>query len=118
MPEPAAKIRFSADRCQRIAVVGTTGAGKTTLARQLAQRLGLRHVELDALYWEPNWTSATTGVFRERTAQALSGDSWVVDGNYGRVRDIIWSRADTIIWLDYSLPVIFWRLVWRTFWRV
>jgi adenylate kinase family enzyme len=51
-------------------------------------------------------------------AQALSGDGWVVDGNYGRVRDIIWSRADTIVWLDYSLPVIFWRLVRRTFWRV
>ena len=109
---------MSAERCRRIAVVGTTGAGKTTLARGLAQGLGLRHVELDALYWEPKWTPATTDAFRKRAAQALSGDGWVVDGNYGQVRDIIWSRADTIVWLDYSLPVIFWRLVWRTFWRV
>jgi adenylate kinase family enzyme len=99
-------------------VVGTTGSGKTTLARRLAQRLGQRHVELDALYWEPKWTPAATNAFRKRAAQALSGDGWVVDGNYGQVRDIIWSRADTIVWLDYSLPVIVWRLVWRTFWRV
>jgi adenylate kinase family enzyme len=118
VPEPAARIQRSAERCRRIAVVGTTGSGKTTLARRLAERLGQRHVELDALYGEPKWTPAATDAFRKRTAQALSGDGWVIDGNYGQVRDIIWSRADTIVWLDYSLPVIFWRLVRRMFWRV
>jgi adenylate kinase family enzyme len=118
VPEPTASIQCTAERCRRIAVVGTTGSGKTTLARRLAQRLGQRHVELDALYWEPKWTPAATDAFRKRAAQALSGDGWVVDGNYGQVRDIIWSRADTIVWLDYSLPIIFWRLVRRTFWRV
>jgi adenylate kinase family enzyme len=111
-------MQSSAERCRRIAVVGTTGSGKTTLARRLARWLGQRHVELDALYWEPKWTPAATDAFRKRAVQAVSGDGWVVDGNYGQVRDIIWSRADTMVWLDYSLPVIFWRLVRRTFWRM
>src|SRR5215210_7176988 len=81
---------------RRISVVGTTGSGKTTLARQLSQRLVIPHVELDALYWEPNWVGAADPVFRERVEGALRGEAWVVDGNYSRVRDIIWSRAEAV----------------------
>ena len=103
---------------QRIAVVGVTGSGKTTLASQLAKGRGLAHIELDALHWEPNWTAAPTDVFRERVTQALYSDAWVVDGNYHKVRVIVWQRADTIIWLDYPLPLILWRLGRRTFWRI
>jgi len=102
----------------RIAVIGTTGAGKTTLARELARRLGYPHIELDALHWEPNWTEAPLEVFRARVDAALCGDGWVIDGNYGKVRDIIWSRADTVVWIDYTLPIILWRLIWRTCKRV
>jgi len=99
---------------QRIAVIGTSGSGKTTLACQLADRLGLPHVELDALHWDANWTMAPLPVFRERVARALAGDAWVVDGNYSKVRDVVWPRAQLIVWLDYGLPVIFWRLFWRS----
>jgi adenylate kinase family enzyme len=56
-------------------------------------------------------------VFRERTAKALGGDDWTTDGNYSAVRDIVWSRADTVVWLDYALPVILWRVVRRTIQR-
>jgi hypothetical protein len=101
----------------RIAVVGVSGSGKTTLARQLAARLGLAHVELDGLYWEPGWTPAQRAVFRERAARVFQGDAWVVDGNHPEVRDIIWSRADMAVWLDYSLPLVMWRLARRTFRR-
>jgi len=103
---------------QRIAVVGTSGSGKTTLARQLAGRLGLAHIELDALHWDPGWTPVSSAVFLQRAEQALSGDAWVVDGNYAEVRDLIWRRADTVVWLDYGLALIMWRLVLRTFRRV
>lgn len=106
-PETGARLR-------RVAVVGTTGSGKTTLARQLSERLGIPHVELDALHWDPGWTPADPEVFSQRTVQALSGGAWVTDGNYSRVRDIVWGRADTVVWLDYALPVILGRLVWRT----
>ncbi len=104
--------------CHRILVVGTSGCGKTTLAEQLAGKLGLAHIELDALHWEPGWRPATPAVFRQRANTALSCERWVVDGNYSEVRDIILSRADTLVWLDYSLPLIMWRLTWRTFQRV
>ena len=108
----------SAEPCpyqaRRINVVGTSGAGKTTTAQQIARRLGLPHVELDALHWDPNWTEAPLVVFRQRIAQALAGDAWVVDGNYTKARDLIWSRVELVVWLDYSLPVIIRQLVWRT----
>ena len=99
MVEPGG--RFEAPR--RAAVVGTSGSGKTTLATSLAQRLGLAHVELDSLYWGPDWTPAPRERFREQVARALSGEAWTTDGNYGAVRDIVWARADTVVWLDLSL---------------
>lgn len=95
-------------------MVGTSGSGKTTLAAQIAGRLGVPHVELDALHWGPNWTPAAPEVFQERVAAALAGDAWVVDGNYSRVRNWIWARADTLVWLDYPLWRIMARLLWRT----
>ncbi len=103
---------------QRISVIGTSGSGKTTLARQLAERLGCQHVELDALNWEADWEMAPTAVFQQRVTDALQGDSWTVDGNYSRVRELIWSKADTVVWLDYSLPRIYWQLTQRTIRRV
>lgn len=99
---------------QRITVVGTTGSGKTTLAAQLARRFGVPHIELDALHWQPNWTEAALDVFRARVSDALAGDGWVTDGNYRKVRDIVWRRADTLVWLDYALWVTFARLFKRT----
>ncbi len=103
---------------RRIVIVGTTSAGKTTLARSLAERLAIPHVELDSLHWEANWTEAPTERFRQRVLETLRGDSWVVDGNYSKVRDIVWQRADTLIWLDYSLPLVLSRLTRRTIQRV
>src|SRR5512141_2294296 len=97
----------------RIAVIGVTGSGKTTFARQLADRIGGLHIELDALHWEPNWIEAPLDVFRERVELTTRSDRWTVDGNYGKVRDIIWGRADTIVWLDYPFLIVLWRLTRR-----
>jgi adenylate kinase family enzyme len=96
----------------RIVVVGTSGAGKTTFARQLAGLLDRTHIELDALHWGPNWT--VRAEFRELVSVAVSADEWVVDGNYGAVRDQVWGRGTAIVWLNYSFRVVFYRALVRT----
>ena len=103
---------------QRIAIIGTTGSGKTTLAAHLAQLLDAPHIELDGLHWGPNWTGASPDVFRERLLQVIDCETWVIDGNYRELRDIVWGRADTLIWLNYPLRVILGRLFKRTLRRV
>lgn len=103
---------------KRISVVGTSGSGKTTFARQIAQRMGVPHVELDALHWEPNWQEAPVEVFQQRVETALSEDAWVVDGNYSAIRSVVWGRADTVVWLDFSFPIVFARILKRTARRV
>ena len=103
--------------CQRIVIIGRTGSGKTTLARELAAALGVPHVELDSLYFGPNFSTVPLSVLRERTSAAIAGDRWVTDGNKSAVRDLVWPRADTIIWLDYSFAVSLWRLGRRALWR-
>ena len=102
---------------RRVNVVGSTGSGKTTMARLLSQGLGIPHIELDAHRWDPNWTEVPNDIFRIRVAEATKGNSWVVDGNYGVTRDLTWPRADTVVWLDYSFGVVFWQLTKRIFRR-
>jgi len=99
---------------QRISIVGTTGQGKSTLARQLAVKLGMKYVELDAINWQPNWTPISPSEFQDRVADAVREERWVIEGGYSPVRPLIWARADTVIWLDYPLPFVFWRLLLRT----
>jgi adenylate kinase family enzyme len=99
---------------QRIAVVGTSGSGKTTLARELARQWDLPHIELDALHWGPNWTETPLALFRERVEAAIEAPRWVVDGNYSKLRNLVWRRAELLVWLDYALPVVMGRLVRRT----
>ncbi len=98
----------------RIVVVGTTSSGKSTLAENLGKKLNLDYVELDALYWQPNWVGTPDEEFAQKVSEATRGARWVVAGNYSRTRPITWPRAQVIIWLDYSLPLIFWRLITRT----
>jgi len=107
----------SLDGCRRILVLGRTGSGKTTLARELATALGVPHVELDALYFGPKFSTVPLHVLRDRTYAAIAGDRWVTDGNKSAVRDLVWPRADTVIWLDYPLLVSLWRLGKRALWR-
>lgn len=99
---------------RRINVVGTCGSGKTTVARAIAERLGMECVELDALFWKPDWGETPDEQFLPMVDEATRGDRWVLDGNYSRTRPITWPRADTIVWLDYSFPRVFGQLVWRT----
>lgn len=102
---------------QRIVVIGATSSGKSTLAEILSEKLNLDFIELDALHWEANWVEAPDDLFRQRVEAAISAERWVVAGNYSVVRDLIWPRADAVIWLYYPLWTIFWQLTRRTFTR-
>src|SRR3954454_12105793 len=94
-------------------IPGRTWSGKTTLARQLAAALHVPHVELDSLYFGPEFSTAPLPLLRERTSAAIAGERWVTDGNKRAVRDLVWPRADTIVWLDYPLGLRLWRLAKR-----
>lgn len=95
-------------------VVGTTSSGKSTLARRMSERLGLDFIELDAIHWQANWTPIPLEEFRTRVETATRSPSWVVAGNYHVVRDLIWPRAEAVVWLDYPFPIVFWRLLTRS----
>lgn len=102
---------------KRLIVIGVTSSGKSTLAENLARRFDLHFIELDALHWEPNWQEAPLQVFRERVENAIRAEKWIVAGNYSVVRDLIWARAEAVIWLDYPLFIVLWQLTRRTFTR-
>jgi adenylate kinase family enzyme len=103
---------------QRISIVGSAGSGKSTLAGVLCARLHSPLVELDELYWRPGWQPTPAEEFQAKVAAALADERWVVCGHYRSVRDLVWGRADTVIWLDYPLPLCFARLLRRTWQRV
>ena len=103
---------------QRVVVFGTTGSGKSWLAERLAKRHGLRLIELDQLYWGRDWQPAPLELFRHRVEREIRDGDWIVVGNYGQVRDLVWRAADTLIWLDLPLPLVMWRLLRRTIGRV
>ncbi|HUV10310.1 MAG TPA: AAA family ATPase [Acidimicrobiia bacterium] len=99
---------------QRVAVVGSPGSGKTTFATALARRLDVLHVELDAIFHQPGWTPLPEPEFRRQVGARAAEAGWVFDGNYAAVRDLVWERADTIIWLDLRRSVVMPRVVRRT----
>ena len=103
------KIEF-----ERVAVVGSSCSGKTTLARDLSHVLGVPHIELDAVYWEANWKPRPMPDFRHLVEQAVSANRWVVDGNYATVRDLVWSRATAVVWLNYPFRLVLPRALSRT----
>lgn len=105
----------------RIAVIGNTSAGKSTLGARLAGALGVPFVELDALNWRPNWYSLAEhepGEFTRLLTEATAGDGWVVAGSYsGFSKQVFWPRLETIIWLDLPLPLILRRVITRSWHR-
>jgi adenylate kinase family enzyme len=103
---------------QRISVVGNTGSGKTTAALAIAEALGVPHLELDGVFHQPDWQPLETEDFRRIVSDFTAAESWVVDGNYSAVRDIVWGRADTVIWVDPPRHRVMRQLFARTMRRM
>lgn len=102
----------------RVWIRGTSGSGKTTLGLELGRRLGIETIDLDDLYWLPEWTPRPSDEFRASIAEIVARPQWVVMGNYTKVAPLIEGDADTLIWLDYARPVTLGRLLRRTLRRV
>jgi adenylate kinase family enzyme len=98
----------------RVVVVGSSCSGKSTFARELAAVLGSPHVELDALHWGPGWVPKPEPEFVRLTDVATAAPRWVVDGNYRIVREIVWPRATSIVWLNLGFTTVFARALGRT----
>jgi adenylate kinase family enzyme len=99
---------------RRVSVVGVPGAGKTTVGRTLAEALGVPFVELDGIFHQPGWGELPRDAFRARVAAAVTAPGWVVDGNYTAVRDLVWDRADTVVWLNLPRRLVMRRVILRT----
>jgi adenylate kinase family enzyme len=96
-------MSFVPETLLRINVVGTSGAGKTTFAKSLATKLGHPVIEMDQLFWLPNWTQLSDELFFKKLSNALEVKNWVLDGNYDRTLPIKWKDVTTVVWIDYSL---------------
>ena len=103
---------------KRVVVIGTSCSGKTTFASQLADKLSILHTELDVLHWLPDWEMRPLDEFRSLVNEVAEQERWVIDGNYGKVRDIVWPRATHLVWLNYPFRTVFSRALRRTFGRV
>jgi len=99
---------------RRVSVVGNSGSGKSTLGRALAARLGVPYIELDSIYHQRDWTPLPSEEFVARVTEIASGAGWVIDGNYGAVRPLVWARADTVVWVDPPRRRVMRRILWRT----
>src|ERR1700689_4990821 len=104
---------LSSTAVRRVSVVGTSGVGKSTFASLLARGLEGPFLELDSVFHQAEWVPLDTALFRTRVADFAAGERWVIDGNYSKVRDIVWARADTVVWLDLPRRGGMRRVVWR-----
>lgn len=103
----------------RILVIGTSGSGKSTLARKISKALSVPDIELDALFWKPNWTQSSKEEFRAKIQESISEFSgFIIHGNYNQVRDLTWGNSDIVIWLDYSKKLVMWRVLKRSVLRI
>jgi adenylate kinase family enzyme len=100
---------------ERIVIVGPGGAGKSTLARELGERLGLPVIHLDREYWLPGWKAPPEESWQARVAGLVAGDRWVIDGNYGGTMTMRFARADTIVFMDFPRWRFLPRVIKRRF---
>ena len=105
---------------RHVVVYGSSGSGKTTVSSKIAKHFDVPHIELDAVYWKPNWVETPVEEFRADVSRRLEENTagWICDGNYSNVRDLILPQADTVVLLQLSFRVVFWRAFRRAIGRI
>ena len=100
---------------KKVIIVGPTGSGKSTLAQMLSEKLKLPYIQLDELFWKPNWQWSTDEEFFIKIQSALEiNESWIIDGNYYRTHHLTWPLADTVIWIDLPFWLVFYQNLKRS----
>jgi adenylate kinase family enzyme len=85
---------------RRIAIVGATAVGKSTLAERLATLLGIPAYHLDELYWHPGWVRTPEDEWEELLRELVARDRWIIDGGFTKTMRMRFEAADTLIFLD------------------
>lgn len=98
----------------KIVIAGTSGCGKTTLGNKLSALTGNKTIDLDDLYWLPNWVKRQDEEFVDLVQKEMSSHAWIICGNYSRIQKLTWTDADLIVWLDLSLTTCLWRTLKRS----
>lgn len=98
---------------KRVLIIGSGGAGKSTLARRLGEATGIEVIHLDKLYWKPNWVEMPKAEMREIITELLKGDEWIIDGNFGSTMELRIAACDTVIFLDMPRIVCIYHILKR-----
>jgi len=101
----------------RINVVGTSGSGKSTFAKSIAKKFNAPYVQMDEIYWKPNWKESCDEEFFSKVEEVVSTDRWILDGNYKRTIPIKWKRVQMVVYLDLPFHVVLYRIIKRSFLR-
>lgn len=100
-------------RMKKIILIGSGGAGKSTLARRLGEALGIKVFHLDKLHWLPGWTSPPKDEWRKTVKQLLEKDEWIIDGNFNSTMELRMAASDTVIYLDFPRAICVYRALKR-----
>lgn len=98
---------------KKILIIGSGGAGKSTLARRLGEWLAIEVVHLDKLHWKPNWTGTPKDEWREIVRRELAKDEWIMDGNFGGTMELRLAACDTVVYLDFPRALCVYRALKR-----
>ena len=103
---------------KRTIIFGSTGVGKTTMVKEIAEEFDLPVIDIDSLRREAGRTDSPEETFVRLVTESVKGDTWIIDGSYTSVQDIVWPRAEAIVWLDLSFWVFLSRLIKRSLYRI
>ncbi len=98
---------------KKISIIGSGGAGKSTLAKRLSSKLNIPLYHLDSIFWKPGWVETERSEWIGIQQKLCKGPEWIMDGNYGGTMQIRLDASDTVIFLDFNRFFCLYRAVYR-----